>query len=74
MLHLPIQSAQPEDSIYAKLGLNDLPFPTLAVSDPYNTDPRRNGAIYAENPVRSKLKPRWDVHLSGDDDQPGCAD
>ena len=20
-----------------------------------------------------KLKPRWDVHLSGDDDQPGCA-
>ena len=21
----------------------------------------------------TKLKPRWDVHLSGDDDQPGCA-
>ena len=21
----------------------------------------------------SKLKPRWDVHLSGDDDQLGCA-
>ena len=56
MLHLPIQSAQPEDSIYAKLGLNDLPFPTLAVSDPYNTDPRRNGAIYAENPVRSSIQ------------------
>ena len=23
--------------------------------------------------VVTKLKPRWDVHLSGDDDQPGCA-
>ena len=22
---------------------------------------------------RPKLKPRWDVHLSGDDDQLGCA-
>ena len=21
----------------------------------------------------AKLKPRWDVHLSGDDEQPGCA-
>ena len=23
--------------------------------------------------VSPKLKPRWDVHLSGDDDQLGCA-
>ena len=27
----------------------------------------------ASSKYRSKLKPRWDVHLSGDDDQLGCA-
>ena len=56
MLRLPIQNVQPEESIYEKLGLKDLPFPALAVSDPYNTDPRRNGTIYAENPVRPSIQ------------------
>ena len=56
MLRLPNQNAQPEESIYKKLGLKDLPFPPLAVSDPYNTDPRRNGTIYAENPVRPSIQ------------------
>ena len=27
----------------------------------------------SEMSTEPKLKPRWDVHLSGDDDQPGCA-
>ena len=56
MLRIPRRSTQPGDSIYAKLGLKDLPFPTVAVSDPYNDDPRRNGTIYAENPVRSSIQ------------------
>ena len=28
----------------------------MAVADPYNTDPRRNGSIYAEEPVRSSIE------------------
>ena len=28
----------------------------MAVADPYNADPRRNGAIYAEEPVRSSIE------------------
>ena len=56
MLQIPRRNTRVEDSIYIKLGLKDLPFPTVAVSDPYNDDPRRNGTIYAENPVRSSIQ------------------
>lgn len=56
ILQIPTRSRQGEQSPYEKLGLRDLPFPTLAVSDPYNTDPRRNGAIYAEEPVRASIQ------------------
>ena len=56
MLQLPNRGAQQTDSPYAKLGLQELPFPVLAVADPYNTDPRRNGAIYAEEPVRPSIE------------------
>jgi hypothetical protein len=56
MLQIPRRSTQQGDSPYAKLGLKDLPFPVMAVSDPYNTDPRRNGAIYAEEPVRPSIE------------------
>ena len=56
MLQLPIRRPQQTSSPYAALGLSDLPFPVTAVVDPYNTDPRRNGAIYAEEPVRSSIE------------------
>ena len=56
MLKLPRRGAQQPDSPYASLGLKDLPFPVMAVSDPYNIDPRRNGAIYAEETVRSSIE------------------
>lgn len=56
MLQIPRPSAQLSVSPYAKLGLKDLPFPTTPVVDPYNTDPRRNGAIYAEETVRPSLE------------------
>ena len=57
MLQLPARSPlrEPESS-YRTLGLQDQPFPTVAVSDPYNADPRRNGTIYAEEPVRSSIE------------------
>lgn len=56
MLQLPRRSQQPAVSTYTNLGLRDLPFPTVAVSDPYNTDPGRNGTIYAEDPVRPSIE------------------
>ena len=56
MLQLPNRTAQLITSPYAALGLKDLPFPFTPVADPYNTDPRRNGAIYAEDPVRSSIE------------------
>jgi hypothetical protein len=56
MLQIPRRGSQQTNSPYASLGLKDLPFPALAVADPYNTDPRRNGAIYAEDPVRPSIE------------------
>ena len=29
--------------------------------------------LQIRSPIQPKLKPRWDVHISGDDDQLGCA-
>ena len=55
MLQLPRRGQQPTESPYAGLGVRDLPFPNVAVLDPYNTDPRRNGSIFAEEPVRSSI-------------------
>ena len=55
-LQIPIRSTQQATSPYLKLGLTDLPFPFTPVADPYNTDPRRNGAIYASEPVRGSIE------------------
>ena len=56
MLQIPRPSTHPVASPYEKLGLKDLPFPSVAVSDPYNSDPRRNGAIYADETVRPSIE------------------
>ncbi len=56
MLRLPKKSSVPSRSLYEPLGLRDLPFPTDPVVDPYNADPRRNGTIYAESPVRNEIE------------------
>ena len=53
---LPKRSRGVGQSIYEPLGLNDLPFPLEPVSDPYNLDPRRNGTIYADSPVKAKIE------------------
>lgn len=55
MIQLPRRSSTPSASPYAKLGLRDLPFPSEPVVDPYSHDPRRNGTIYAEEPVRPTI-------------------
>lgn len=56
MLQIPRPSTRPVASPYEKLGLKDLPFPSVAVADPYNSDPRRNGAIYAEGTVQTSIE------------------
>ena len=55
MLRIPRTSHKPLGSIYTPLGLKDLPFPTDGVLKPYSYDPRDNGTIYAEGPVRSNI-------------------
>ena len=54
-MQIPRRPSQQPQSRYNTLGLRDLPFPNVAVLDPYNTDPRRNGAIYAEEPIGSSI-------------------
>lgn len=56
MLRLPKRPSVPIQSLYASLGLKDLPFPNEPVVNPYSTDPRRNGAIYAESPVSAQIE------------------
>ena len=55
MLNLPSRSANPAGSIYVQLGLTNLPFSTNPVLNPYSTDSRLNGTIYAENPVQEAI-------------------
>ena len=56
MLNLPRRQTVPVSSPYERLGLTDLPFPSEPLLDPYSNDPRRNGAIYAQSPVREAIK------------------
>lgn len=43
-------------SVYEILGLTDLPFSSDPVLDPYSADPRRNGRIYAQAPVKVAME------------------
>ena len=43
-------------SPYEPLGFKDLPFPPEPVVDPSSEDPRRNGAIYAQSPVKDAIE------------------
>ena len=55
MFNLPRRSVSQGRSIYEPLGLTDLPFSTNPVLNPYSTDARLNGTIYAEAPVREAI-------------------
>ena len=54
-MQIPRRPSRQSQSPYDSLGLRDLPFPNVAVVDPYNSDPRRNGTICAEDPLRSSI-------------------
>ena len=55
MITLPRRSPTPAPSRYEKLGLRDLPFSTDPVLNPYSSDHRNNGTIYAQAPVHSAI-------------------
>src|SRR5580700_10329544 len=54
-MHIPRRGGKPSKSIYECLGLRDLPFPTDPVLNLYGHDPRTNGAIFAEGPVKAEI-------------------
>lgn len=54
-LVLPKPSTVTVPSKYAPLGLRDLPFPTNAVVNPYSSDERTNGSIYAESIAKEAI-------------------
>ena len=56
MLNLPRRQTTPIASPYERLGLTDLPFPSEPLLDPYSNDPRRNGSIYAQSPVKDAIE------------------
>lgn len=56
MITLPRRSSGPIPSRYERLGLSDLPFSTDPVLNPYSTDPRSNGTIYAQAPVQAAIE------------------
>lgn len=54
-IQLPKKSTTPIASKYEQLGLRDMPFPSDGFVDPYSTDPRTNGSIYAVSTAQSAI-------------------
>lgn len=52
---LPKRSTVSVPSKYEPLGLRDLPFPANAVLNPYSSDDRTNGSIYAESIAKEAI-------------------
>jgi hypothetical protein len=48
-ISLPMRSKSTVPSRYSPLGLRNLPFPLNPVLNPYSSDERINGTIYAES-------------------------
>jgi hypothetical protein len=54
-IQLPKKSTIPIGSKYELLGLDDMPFPSDGFVDPYSSDPRTNGSIYAVSTAQSAI-------------------
>ena len=67
MLNLPRKQSVSSSTHYDSLGLKDLPFPTEPVLDPKSMDPRRNGAIYAQSPVKDAVRKFEQLLIRPDD-------
>jgi hypothetical protein len=71
-LNLPKKSAVISGSIYAPLGLKDMPFPSNGFVNPHSPDPKINGAIYAESSARATIE-KFERLLIRPDDFPNRA-
>ncbi|TIL75142.1 MAG: hypothetical protein E5Y65_19845 [Mesorhizobium sp.] len=66
-IHLPKKSAFLTVSKYDPLGLRDMPFPSDGFVDPYSSDPRINGSIYAVLTAESAIKKFENLLIRPDD-------
>ena len=68
-IQLPKKSVTQTGSKYSALGLTDMPFPSDGFVDPYSTDPRTNGSIYAVDTAKSAIS-KFESLLVRPDDFP----
>jgi hypothetical protein len=66
-MQIPRLNKTPIPSKYTPLGMSELPFPSEAVVNPYSSDPRKNGSIYATSPVEAEIKKFEDLLIRPDD-------
>jgi hypothetical protein len=64
-----MRTPPPSGSPYELLGLRDLPFPTEGFVDPYSSDPRTNGRIYAVASAQSAITRFENLLIRPDDFQ-----
>lgn len=66
-IHLPKRSATTTGSKYEALGLTNMPFPSDGFVDPYSSDPRTNGSIYAVSTAQSAITKFENLLIRPDD-------
>ncbi len=66
-MQIPKPGKKPAQSKYTPLGMKELPFPNEAVVNPYSTDPRKNGSIYATSPVAAEIEKFENLQIRPDD-------
>jgi hypothetical protein len=66
-IQLPRKSTTRIESKYEQLGLRDMPFPSDGFVDPYSTDPRTNGSIYAVSTAQSAINKFESLLIRPDD-------
>ena len=66
-IQLPKKSTTAIGSKYDLLGLRDMPFPSDGFVDPYSTDPRTNGSIYAVSTAQSAITKFENLLIRPDD-------
>jgi hypothetical protein len=66
-MQIPKLTKAPIPSKYTPLGMKELPFPNEAVVNPYSSDPRKNGSIYATSPVDAEIEKFENLLIRPDD-------
>src|SRR4051812_25083415 len=71
-INLPKKSTTEIGSIYAPLGLTNMPFPSNGFVNPHSPDPKINGAIYAVSTAKETIA-KFESLLIRPDDFPNRA-